>query len=60
MFKPGYMPKGLGVNVVPVFMYSNNAVVDTVLFSNTYYLSAFGGPMVANQNYYFQFVYFIE
>lgn len=59
-FKNGYTPIGSQTNIAPIFMYSNNAVSDTVLFINTSTLTMFGAAPVANQGYYFRLVYFIK
>ncbi len=59
-FKNGYRPIGSNTNIAPIFMYSNNAVSNTVLFVNTSTLTMFGANPVAGQGYYFRLTCFIE
>ena len=47
-FKAPYKPDVLARNIAPVFMYSNNAVSNCVLFINQSTITIFGGSMVAN------------
>lgn len=59
-FKVPYKPDVLSRNIAPVFMYSNNAVSNCVLFINQSTITIFGGSMVANQDYFFRLMYFIK
>lgn len=58
-FKTGYKPATHSSNIAPVFMYSNGAVSNSVLFVNPSTLTIFGANPVSNQAYYFRLIYFI-